>query len=82
MPLKKVPIGVNHVEWNPSNADTIGTTAGCPEYRGVRISDTFLVGVAMRTRAVEYYEAARFLPCCTLATKANQRLVLCLRVRL
>ena len=36
-------------------------TAACPDYRGVCISeasDTFLVGVAMHTRAVGCYECA------------------------
>ena len=38
-----------------------GTTAACLDYRGVCISENsgiFLVGVAMHTHAVEYYEGA------------------------
>ena len=39
----------------PSNVDTIVTTAACLEYRGVHISEAsgiFLVGVAMHTHDV------------------------------
>ena len=49
------------LQWNPSIADIIVPRLRVRNYRGVRISEAsgeFLVGVAMRTRAVERYEGA------------------------
>ena len=54
-------------------------------FRGFRYnSGIFPVGVIIHTRAVECYKDAhsRSLPCCTLARKADQRLVLCIPVLL
>ena len=53
---------VSNIQWSrPSNADTMGTAAECPEYGGIHVSEAssiFLVGVPMRICAVECYEAA------------------------
>ena len=59
-----------------------GTTAVCPDYRGVHISEAsgiLPVGVAMHTRVLLSATKARSraLPCCMLTRKADQRLVLC-----
>ena len=46
------------IQWNLHNTDTVGTTSF---YRGVptsEVSGIFLVGMAMRTRAVEHFEGA------------------------
>ena len=52
---------MNVIQWNPSKIHTIGDTAVCSEYTGVRISEAsgihvFLVGVGMCTHAVDRYE--------------------------
>lgn len=74
-----MPVDTTCLQWNPSNADTTGTTAVCPEYRGICIG-IFPVGVALRTCAIELH--SRALPCCALVRKASQRLVLCAPVLL
>ena len=59
---------------------TLGTTAASLKYGDFHISEAFctlLVGMVMQTHSVECYEAMfESSPCCTLATKANHRLVL------
>ena len=52
-------INKNKIQWIPSNAGTIGTTAVCPEYGGICISEAsgiFPVGMAICTCAVEHYK--------------------------
>ena len=65
------------LQWNPS----VTTTAACPYYRGVHISEAsgiFPVGVAMHPMLLSAMKVcSRALPCCMLARKADQRPDLC-----
>ena len=58
-----------------------GTTAVCPDYRDIRISEAsgiFPVGVPMDTVLLSATKVhSRALPCWMLARKADQRLELC-----
>ena len=51
---------VSNIQWSrPSNVDTMGTAAECPEYGDIHVSEAssiFLVGVAMHTRDVEHLQ--------------------------
>ena len=76
---------IHYIQWNLSNADTIGTTTASPEYRGVHIledSGVFPVGVAMCTHAVERYKGVFQSPPLYTMRKGNQRLLLCISVPL
>ena len=67
----------NKIQWIPSNVGTIGTTAVCPEYRGICISEAsgiFPVGMANCTCAVEHYKPSLAVcwqeEACTMCTSA------------
>ena len=67
------------IQWNPSNADTIGTTAACLEYRGVHILEGSCRRVLMLLSTIKVHSEA--VPC-ALARKTNKRLLLCVAVLL
>ena len=74
-----------NIQWNSSNANTIGTTTASQENRGIHIledSDVFPVGVAMCTHAVERYKGVLQSSPLYTVRKGNQRLLLCIPVLL